>query len=106
VNDQQPSQDPEQPEDKPLSMRLVKVECTGNDISAVGYVPETSDEIIIDQVLSWKGTPADAFEGNVYVALNIPAPLEFDLDWGAFYFYVPPELGMSWCKDEPGDISE
>jgi hypothetical protein len=87
------SQNPSRSEIPKVAMRLVKIECTGNEVSAIGCIPDVVDETIIDWALSWINRKEKQFEGEVYVALNIALPEDFPLEWGVFYFYEPPGQG-------------
>lgn len=68
-------------------MRLLQVECTGNQLMAIVVQEEGYDQAsVIDQALSWGETVGLKLDGNVYIAQDVPLPDEFAIPVGCFFF--------------------
>lgn len=79
-------------------MRLVKIECTESTKSAIAALPDDyTEDQAIDWLHSWAEPQEITFDGDVYVAMDVPMPEGFPLEFGCFWF--------SECDPTPDDIA-
>lgn len=73
-------------------MRLLQIECTGNELMAIVIQNEGYDQTsVMDQAMSWGETVGLKLEGEIYIAQDVPVPSEFVLPVGCFFFgYCKP----------------
>jgi hypothetical protein len=73
-------------------MRLVKFQCTDNEITALAALEDDYDQTrAIEQALSWGESVGLKLEGDIYVAQDVSMPNELVLPVGCFFFgYCKP----------------
>jgi hypothetical protein len=84
-------------------MRLVKFQCTDNEVTAVAALEDGYEQLrAIEQALSWGESVGLKLEGDIYIAQDVAMPAEFVLPVECFFF--------GYCKagrkQEPSSGSE